>query len=589
MEVRPVHQLSSSLLSSPKLFACVLGSGVSRAAGISTGWQIVLDLVQRYAEQAGEGEAAAPDPAAWYVARHGREPDYSEVVSKLAPTTELRRNLLERYFTVHDPLSGQRKEHAPTEAHRAIARLVRRGLLRVIVTTNFDRLMENALKEEGVAHVEVISSPAEAANGYPFHATDAYVFKLHGDWRDTGLLNSRQELAAYPRELVKLLRRILGEHGLIVCGWSAEYDVALREAIERYQRRFPAFFVDPKPGASAKKIVEHLRATAVSATADEFFSELELSVAAFARQRPPPALSGDVLVARARRFIAEENEMELDDLVQDATRSLCVWIETELKVQPPKTDDVRLLAEFQRELFEACESHAKPLAQLLATLARYRQASYLAQRALSALLSAAEEKARPLRSFEDGWWWFFSYPALLCAHAHGVASCERGAFEAAISAVRDAGSGHVERELRLPPSNQEYFAVASTRAMRPQPDPLAFSRRISTWLFPLTEAWIPRRADFELAFDRFDVLLCAMSWRPGMDPWRPRCAFERDAAEGPSARRSFQDIVEDWLIQRLGRQDSDGRDDVLWTVFLGIDESAQRPVFDRLREWKPPA
>jgi hypothetical protein len=128
--------------------------------------------------------------------------------------------------------------------------------------------------------------------------------------------------------------------------------------------------------------------------------------------------------------------------------------------------------------------------------------------------------------------------------------------------VRDAGSGHVVNELRLPPWNQEYFAVVSTGANRPKPNALAFSRRISSWLFPLTEAWIPRRADFELAYDRFDVLLCAMSWRPGVGNWTPRCAVGQDFGEPVSARRSYQEIVEDWLIHRLARQTSDGGDDV---------------------------
>jgi hypothetical protein len=166
MQVEPVHQLALALTSSPRLLACVLGSGVSRAANVRTGWEITLDFVAKHAAQIGESESAAVDPAAWYAAKYGGEPDYSEVVSKLAPTTDLRRNLLEPYFTVLDPVTGERREHPPTAAHHAIAQLVKRGLVRVIVTTNFDRLMENALREAGVASIEVVSSDEEAANRY---------------------------------------------------------------------------------------------------------------------------------------------------------------------------------------------------------------------------------------------------------------------------------------------------------------------------------------------------------------------------------------------------------------------------------------
>ena len=41
-------------------------------------------------------------------------------------------------------------EKEPTLAHRAIAELAAQGFIKVIITTNFDRLVETALREEGV-------------------------------------------------------------------------------------------------------------------------------------------------------------------------------------------------------------------------------------------------------------------------------------------------------------------------------------------------------------------------------------------------------------------------------------------------------
>jgi len=48
----------------------------------------------------------------------------------------------------------------PTPAHKALADLVRAGYVRVIVTTNFDRLMENTLRERGVEPTIVASADA---------------------------------------------------------------------------------------------------------------------------------------------------------------------------------------------------------------------------------------------------------------------------------------------------------------------------------------------------------------------------------------------------------------------------------------------
>ena len=584
MQVEAVHQLALALSSSPKLFACVLGSGISRAANVRTGWEITLDLVAKHAAQLGESEAAAKDPAAWYAKKYGGEPDYSEVVSKLAPTPELRRNLLEPYFTVLDPVSGERHEHPPTEAHRAIAQLVKRGLVRVIVTTNFDRLMENALREAGVASIEVVSSDDQAANCYPFHACECFVFKVHGDWKDTGLRNSSVELAAYPRGIAKLLRRIVNEHGLIVCGWSAEYDVALRSTIARYQRRFPLFWADPKLGDHARALVTQVRGTHVAATGDDFFSELELGVGALDRQRPPPPLSGDVLVARARRLIHEQREMELDDLVQDATRALCGWIEQECDATYPPDIAGSAISTRALEFASTCEAHAAPLARLLTTLARYKQASYLSQRSLSALLRSAETRAAPLRANDEGWWWLLSYPALLCAYAYGVACADKDEWSAAITAVRDAGSGHVVRELRLPPENQEHFYEQLFAGTSRPSRLLRFANRIADWLFPLTEAWIPRRIEFDRAFDRFDVLLCTMTLRSGREEWKPRVSVPREPLEPASTRCSFDDVVESWLINRLDRVERGATDEPLAAVF---DDNDDENILERMRKWNP--
>ena len=154
-------------------------------------------MARRHAAMSGEEESAKADPAAWYAARYAHEPDYSDLVTALAPVSELRRSLLEEYFMRLDAASGERHEHEPSVAHRAIAQLVKRRLLRVIITTNFDRLMEHALRDAGVARIEVVSTATQAANCYPFHASEAFIFKVHGDWRDLDLRDSRDELASY--------------------------------------------------------------------------------------------------------------------------------------------------------------------------------------------------------------------------------------------------------------------------------------------------------------------------------------------------------------------------------------------------------
>jgi hypothetical protein len=116
------------------------------------------------------------------------------------------------------------------------------GYLRVIVTTNFDRLLENALRERGIEPTIVASADA-LAGAEPITHSACYILKLHGDYKDARILNTDSELTAYPTQYDTLLDRIFDEFGLIVCGWSGEWDHALRAALLRApNRRYPVYW-----------------------------------------------------------------------------------------------------------------------------------------------------------------------------------------------------------------------------------------------------------------------------------------------------------------------------------------------------------
>ena len=128
-----MQSLASSIHSSRGVYALLLGSGVSRAANVPTGWEVTLDLICRLA--AIMGEDTTPDPVQWYRARFDREPDYSGLLQELAKTPTERQQLLRGYFEPSKNSTGN-SDKQPTDAHRAIATLVAKGYLRVILTTN---------------------------------------------------------------------------------------------------------------------------------------------------------------------------------------------------------------------------------------------------------------------------------------------------------------------------------------------------------------------------------------------------------------------------------------------------------------------
>ena len=60
--IAPELALAMSVHSNKGVYALLLGSGISRSAGIPTGWEVVLDLIRKLARA--QGADCEPDPEA---------------------------------------------------------------------------------------------------------------------------------------------------------------------------------------------------------------------------------------------------------------------------------------------------------------------------------------------------------------------------------------------------------------------------------------------------------------------------------------------------------------------------------------------
>lgn len=311
----PVSAIAFEVQAGKGMFALLLGSGVSRSAKIPTGWDITLDLVRRVAVLKGEDTGA--DLAAWYATTFGKAPDYSELLDILATTQTLRQQVVRPYIEPSDE-ERARGEKLPTAAHRAIANLMAKGYVRVVLTTNFDPLLEQALAEIGV-NATVIASADHVAGALPLVHAGPTIVKLHGDYLDTRIRNTLGELSAYEPAIDDLLDQILDQFGLIVCGWSGEWDVALKAAIDRApSRRFPTYWASRgAPAAAAQALIERRSARAVQIEgADGFFDTLEQRIQAIEALRRPHPLSADIAVAMLKEYLPEErHQIRLHDLL----------------------------------------------------------------------------------------------------------------------------------------------------------------------------------------------------------------------------------------------------------------------------------
>jgi SIR2-like domain len=320
--IDPITALAFSIYENKGVYCLLLGSGVSRPAEIPTGWEVTLDLVRRVA--ALQGVTDEPDWASWHKATFGAEPKYSELLDQLASTPDERRSVLHSYIEPNaDDIAAGRK--TPTRTHLAVARMVAAGHVRVIITTNFDRLIENALRENGVEPT-VITSDDALRGAVPLIHSRCYVVKIHGDYLDTRIRNTDSELGAYTPELNTLLDRIIDEHGLIVCGWSGDWDPALRAAITRApNRRYPMFWAARGQLSNvAETLVNHRAGRVITIEgADAFFEKLESLVSAQADAQRPNPRSVELMVASAKKFLARpEFRIQLDELIGGELRRI---------------------------------------------------------------------------------------------------------------------------------------------------------------------------------------------------------------------------------------------------------------------------
>jgi len=308
--------LAFALTSSPGSYAVLLGAGASVSAGVPSAWGVQETLIQRLAATEDQDPQ---DAFSWYKGRFGTSATYDGLLEALTGSRAERQALLREYF---EPTEAELDEgrKRPTPGHIALAQLVHAGLIRVILTTNFDRLTESALRSAGIEPT-VVAMPADIDGLSPLHTIRCLVVHLHGDYLNpTGMLNTAEELGAYPDNLNRLLERIFDDYGLLIAGWSATWDEALREAVRRCSsRRYTTYWVEP---FGLSKVAEDLRvardARVVRRTADDFLTRLADACESIVRQARRHPASVAVAVASAKRSLSGgRTAVDLHDVIRE--------------------------------------------------------------------------------------------------------------------------------------------------------------------------------------------------------------------------------------------------------------------------------
>lgn len=318
--------LAFSIYSNKGAYALLLGAGISKASGLPSGWDIVTDLLKKLAAQNKVSDSENLEE--WFREKYGCPVGYSSVLQELAKTQTERVGLMKPYF---EPVGEERPK--PTKAHYAIAKLAKKGYIRVVLTTNFDRLLETALEEEGITP-QVIRFDDDIKGATPLVHSDLTVVKINGDYLDCRFRNTEDELDSYSTEMSEYLRRIFDDFGLITCGWSAQWDRGLVNIIRSSDNfRYASYFsyVGELP-EGLRDITQYRKGNTVPIEgADSFFSELYERVDALARCDSDHPLTKDIAIARIKKYIADPNGViQYTDLFEQEAQAAFEKIAKEL-------------------------------------------------------------------------------------------------------------------------------------------------------------------------------------------------------------------------------------------------------------------
>ena len=317
MGIEKLTTLAFSMYLNKGAYALLLGSGISRSAHIPSGWEVEEKLIQKLG--ASQGIIDSDDWHQWYKDKYQQSASYSSLLGEIVKTPTERVQLMKSFFEPTD----EEKEigwKTPTKAHLAIARCAKKGYIRVILTTNFDRLLEKAFELEGVTP-QVISHEGAISQATPIvHSKIPTIIKINGDYIDCQFRNTAEELDGYPEQMKLYLHRIFEEYGLVTCGWSGEWDKGLIEIINgATHSRYNSFFAYI---GEAKNSIMSLSRDRMGElmpieSADNFFSELYEQITALEKYDANANMSHEMMLARVKKYISSKQyDIEFADIIE---------------------------------------------------------------------------------------------------------------------------------------------------------------------------------------------------------------------------------------------------------------------------------
>ena len=308
---------------------------------------------------------------------------------------------------------------------------------------------------------------------------------------------------------------MLDEYGLIICGWSASWDPALRAAIKRQRsRRYTAWWVDINELSSEAAALAHARQALVieNMDADTFFGSLYSKVAALTEADRPHPISVATAVAELKRLIPDPAQrIRVHDLVCGEARrlrSVCGDTSTfPLDLFPNRRS-------FDRELMEARVKAYEGQTELLEALFAAGCAWDTDPLPFVEALKITADTSR-MAGGDPNLLYLRRYPALRCLYAGGIAAVYQQRWGTLRALTLDDAATAID-SLHGPPlpmaAALDYWSIFQYRETgQLLPGQAGHYIPVSNYLLEslreTLSGTIPVDHEFEAVFDRFEYML----------------------------------------------------------------------------------
>lgn len=201
-------------------YSLLVGAGISVCAGIPLATRdlhrlpsIVSCIRRDFYSSLGKPPLSDSKLLSWYEDQkllQRPETLYSDALNLIGDTPRSRQHYLRRFF------EGKK----PGVCHQSIAKLIETGHLDIVFTTNFDSLIEDAIRGNSNCSAPKVAAHSEPVADILLTEPGPKVIKLHGDYLFSDIKNTAQETEELTKNMRDKLRNVLAERGLIVLGYS---------------------------------------------------------------------------------------------------------------------------------------------------------------------------------------------------------------------------------------------------------------------------------------------------------------------------------------------------------------------------------